>query len=58
VGFGDPEEDLEMAEAMADGYGGRLGPNGRYTLDRSEGWEDWSRDVRRSGEEGPADDDD
>ena len=48
-GFGGRQEDQ-------DGSGGRLGPDGRYTLDRSEGWEDPGLDLRARGEEGPEDD--
>jgi len=53
TGFGEPEEDPELADAMAD-YDGRLGPEGRYQLE--EGFEVPEHQLLRPNELGPKDD--
>ena len=53
AGFGAPEEDPELADAMAD-YDGRLGPEGRYQLE--EGFEVPEHQLLGPNELGPKDD--
>jgi len=53
TGFGEPEEDPELAALMIDPEGRRLGPDGRYELE--EGFEDPEGEFIL-GAKGPKDD--
>lgn len=52
VGYRERELDPDVAEALAGGYGGRSGPDGRYNLDPNEGWEDPAGELIAGDEDG------